>query len=170
MITSLLIKDVASYDANDGVEIDDLKKVNFFFGFNGTGKSTIAKYLRSLEPNVQQSKFNACNNVGYNSSNYEILTFNKDFIIGWFIQFLSSNQQQGIKCPLLVTAASIVPAIHLGFIFTGVVSTDFQGFHSSFLFFFICFSIFYQRRLDMAHLSSNGQRRAELNPTFYNSI
>ena len=38
MITSLLIKNVASYDASDGVEINDLKRVNFFFGFNGTGK------------------------------------------------------------------------------------------------------------------------------------
>ena len=44
MITKINVKNVASYNPTAGVEINDLKKVNFFFGFNGSGKSTIAKY------------------------------------------------------------------------------------------------------------------------------
>ena len=44
MIDSIHIRSVASYDEN-GVDIQNLKKMNFFFGANGTGKSTIARYL-----------------------------------------------------------------------------------------------------------------------------
>ena len=82
MITSLNIKNVATYDPVNGVSIADLKKVNFFFGFNGSGKSTIAKYLRnlSLDPSLQNAYFSQCSNVGYNSANHQLLIFNEDFI------------------------------------------------------------------------------------------
>ncbi len=82
MITSLNIKNVATYDAVNGVPIADLKKVNFFFGFNGSGKSTIAKYLRnlSLDSSLQSPDFVQCSNVGYNNANHQLLIFNDDFI------------------------------------------------------------------------------------------
>jgi wobble nucleotide-excising tRNase len=82
MITSLTIKNVASYDAVNGVKIDGLKTVNFFFGFNGSGKSTIAKYIRnlSLDTTVQNPHFNSCANVGHDNSLHQIITFNEDFI------------------------------------------------------------------------------------------
>ncbi|QJQ95865.1 AAA family ATPase [Halomonas sp. PA5] len=44
MISSINISGVASYD-DDGVEISDLKKVNFFYGANGCGKTTISNFL-----------------------------------------------------------------------------------------------------------------------------
>ena len=47
MITKIKLKNVATYD-NIGVEINSLNKVNFFFGYNGSGKSTIAKYLKNI--------------------------------------------------------------------------------------------------------------------------
>ncbi len=82
MITSLIIKNVATYDSVNGIPIADLKKVNFFFGFNGSGKSTIAKFLRnlSLDSSFQNTYFSQCSNVGYNSANHQLLIFNEDFI------------------------------------------------------------------------------------------
>lgn len=82
MITSINIKNVATYDPVNGVDITDLKKVNFFFGFNGSGKSTIAKYLHnlSLDADSQNPDFGHCSNVGYNITQHQILTFNEDFI------------------------------------------------------------------------------------------
>lgn len=82
MITSLNIKNIATYDSVNGVPIADLKKVNFFFGFNGSGKSTIAKYLRnlSLETSLQNPDFTQCTNVGYNNANHQLVIFNDDFI------------------------------------------------------------------------------------------
>ncbi len=82
MISSLTIKNVATYDNINGVTINDLKKVNFFFGFNGSGKSTISKYLRnlSLAAPQQNQNFSSCSNIGYSNSLHQILTFNEDFI------------------------------------------------------------------------------------------
>ena len=82
MITSINLKAVASYDPVNGVQINDLKKVNFFFGFNGSGKSTVAKYLHnlSLKTNEQNTDYANCSNVGYDNTKHHILTFNEDFI------------------------------------------------------------------------------------------
>jgi len=86
MINSLTIKKVASYD-DTGVTIEDLKKVNFFFGFNGSGKSTIAKYIYnlSLEVNQRADNFDFCTQVGYNIANHHILTFDERFTEDNFI-------------------------------------------------------------------------------------
>ena len=48
MISSITMNAIATYN---NVTIQNLKKVNFFFGLNGSGKSTIAKYLNSLISN-----------------------------------------------------------------------------------------------------------------------
>jgi len=79
MINSIYLKNVASY--NTGVEISELKKVNFFFGYNGTGKSTIAKYLYNLsqEHQNQDERFENCSQVGYDPLTNQILTFDENF-------------------------------------------------------------------------------------------
>lgn len=81
MIKSIGIKNVASYDSVAGVQIDDLKNVNFFFGFNGSGKSTIAKYLYnlSLEVSERASDFDNCSQSGYDSAEHQILVFDENF-------------------------------------------------------------------------------------------
>lgn len=86
MINSIVIKKVASYD-DVGVNINDLKKINFFFGFNGSGKSTIAKYIHnlSLPQNQRASDFDNCSQVGYETINHHILTFDERFIEENFI-------------------------------------------------------------------------------------
>lgn len=91
MITSLKLKNVASYDAI-GAEINTLKKVNYFFGFNGSGKSTIAKYLYALSQNNLEH-FNSCYQDGYDSAKAEILVFDDKFIKR---NFTENNSLQGI--------------------------------------------------------------------------
>ncbi len=95
MITSINIKNIATYDPVNGVPINDLKRVNFFFGFNGTGKSTIGKYLHnlSLDTNSQNSDFNHCSHVGYDDTQHQILTFNEDFIDE---NFVSNSDIKGV--------------------------------------------------------------------------
>ncbi len=81
MIESIGIKNIASYDPVDGVEIDNLKKVNFFFGFNGSGKSTIAKFLYNLsvEATERVNDFDNCSQSGYDSAEHQILVFDENF-------------------------------------------------------------------------------------------
>lgn len=81
MIESILLKNIASYDQN-GIEITDLKKVNFFFGANGSGKSTIAKYLHNLSKNTtdRTADFDDCENNGYDQVNHQILVYDENFV------------------------------------------------------------------------------------------
>ena len=81
MIDSILLKNIASYDQN-GVEISDLKRLNFFFGSNGSGKSTIAKYLDSLcqEDSESSNQFLDCSNNGFDHSNHDILVYDENFV------------------------------------------------------------------------------------------
>lgn len=80
MIESITIKKVATCD-EAGIQINNLKKVNYFFGFNGSGKSTIVKYLHnlSLEESIRSLDYKDCTQNGYNNSEYQILTFDENF-------------------------------------------------------------------------------------------
>ncbi len=53
MIENITIKKVATYN-NIGIQINDLKKVNFIYGANGCGKTTISNFLY----NIADLKFN----------------------------------------------------------------------------------------------------------------
>jgi wobble nucleotide-excising tRNase len=81
MIESLTIKNIATYDPIDGVHVPDLKKVNFFFGYNGSGKSTIVKYLYnlSLEENLKAQQYNNCSQIGYDETTHQIIVFDENF-------------------------------------------------------------------------------------------
>ena len=56
MITSLNIKNVATCDPENGIQINDLKKVNFIYGANGSGKTTISNFIH----NPSDAKFIDC--------------------------------------------------------------------------------------------------------------
>jgi predicted ATPase len=81
MIESLTLKNIATYDPIDGVQIPDLKRVNFFFGYNGSGKSTIVKYLYnlSLEENLKAQQYNDCSQIGYDETIHQIIVFDENF-------------------------------------------------------------------------------------------
>ena len=94
MISRLVIKNVASYNAT-GVDIDTNKKINFFFGYNGSGKSTIAKYLHNITlPTIEQSPdFADCSQIGYDPLSQTILVYDEEFKKE---NFILKDEQRGI--------------------------------------------------------------------------
>lgn len=81
MIDSIHIKSVASYD-DKGVEIQNLKKMNFFFGANGTGKSTIARYLYNfaLEEDEKDNHFSKSTLSGFDPEKETMKIFDADYV------------------------------------------------------------------------------------------
>ena len=79
MITKISIQQVASYGENPSV-LETNKKINLIYGLNGTGKTTISKFLQKNDnPN-----FSNCLIAGLN--NEKILVYNKKFIDDNFYQ------------------------------------------------------------------------------------
>lgn len=74
MIESITIKNVATYDSA-GLQVNDLKKVNFIYGANGCGKTTISNFLQ----NTIDPKFNECSLVWQNAIPLNTLVYNKEF-------------------------------------------------------------------------------------------
>jgi wobble nucleotide-excising tRNase len=74
MIESILIKDIASYDSK-GIIIDSLKKVNFIYGSNGSGKTTISNFLNDEE----DTRFPACQINWKTGNKLDTLIYNKEF-------------------------------------------------------------------------------------------
>ncbi|WP_371246773.1 AAA family ATPase [Mycoplasmopsis agassizii] len=79
MIKDIKIKNVASYDQK-GIEITELKKFNFFFGHNGSGKTTISRIIQDINK-YNESHINWVNNISI-----ETYVYNKDFIQNNFSQ------------------------------------------------------------------------------------
>lgn len=74
MIKKITIRDVASYDS-EGVVLDDLQKVNFVFGGNGTGKTTLSRVLGSEN---RELEYPGCE-VKWRGKQKKVLVYNKDF-------------------------------------------------------------------------------------------
>ena len=85
MITKISIQEVASYGEDPAVLETD-KKINLIYGLNGTGKTTISKFLQ----NNDDTEFSKSLIEGLNDE--KILVYNKNFIDGNFYQ----NTQKGI--------------------------------------------------------------------------
>ncbi len=74
MIDSLLIKNIATYD-EAGIELENLKKVNFIYGSNGTGKTTLSNYIK--EPDNEA--FEGCKLSWSYNQPLQTLVYNKRF-------------------------------------------------------------------------------------------
>lgn len=74
MLQSINIKTVASYD-DVGIQINGLKKVNFIYGANGCGKTTISNFLI----NTDNTDFRTCNVSWKNEQSLKTLVYNKQF-------------------------------------------------------------------------------------------
>lgn len=94
MINSIHIKSVASYDEN-GSEILQLKKLNFFFGANGTGKSTIARFLYNfaLEEDEKDNHFSKSTQSGFDSEKETTKVFDADYVSR---NFYNSDSLDGV--------------------------------------------------------------------------
>lgn len=76
MIKKIVIRDVASYD-QDGVTFDNLARVNFIYGGNGTGKTTLTRVLEN------PSAYPQCQ-VEWEDAPVKVLVYNKDFRVSNF--------------------------------------------------------------------------------------
>lgn len=75
MINSILIKNCPPYDST-GAELTDCKKVNFIYGANGSGKTTISEFLRECK---QSDRYNACS-INWESNEVRpIYVYNRQF-------------------------------------------------------------------------------------------
>ncbi|NLJ17876.1 AAA family ATPase [Globicatella sulfidifaciens] len=75
MIEKIRIKEVASYDST-GIEVN-LGKINYIYGSNGTGKTTISELLR----NSQDQKFSSCSiERKQGSSEFDLFVYNRNFV------------------------------------------------------------------------------------------
>ena len=74
MIKKIVIRDVASYD-HEGCTFEGLAKVNFIYGGNGTGKTTLSRLLAC---NGQAESFSDCS-ITWESEPEEVIVYNKNF-------------------------------------------------------------------------------------------
>jgi wobble nucleotide-excising tRNase len=76
MIESISIQGVASFQSSTPVTLNTNKKIVLFYGHNGTGKSTVARYLQD----TTRISYSNCSYVLPNSQDYETLVYNTDFV------------------------------------------------------------------------------------------
>lgn len=74
MIRTIEIRKTATFD-NSGIEVSEFNKVNFIYGANGSGKTTISNLI--YNPNDQ--KFNDCNLRWFDDLELKKLVYNKEF-------------------------------------------------------------------------------------------
>ncbi|MEW6004996.1 MAG: AAA family ATPase [Stygiobacter sp.] len=76
MIKEIKLNNVATF--TEDVIINDLKKINFFFGANGSGKTTISKVI------ANPGNYNQCELTLENNNKNKIIVFNEEFIQNYF--------------------------------------------------------------------------------------
>ncbi|MCP3033590.1 AAA family ATPase [Halobacillus sp. A1] len=72
MINEITLRNVATYD-NKGVEIKGLEKVNYFYGSNGSGKTTISEVLRNID------EFPDCY-ITQPEPDHKVFVYNRNFV------------------------------------------------------------------------------------------
>lgn len=75
MLKKIIIKNVATYD-EVGINVENLNKVNFIYGTNGSGKTTISKFI----DNLHEDQFKDCKMEWVDNIELKALVYNKDFI------------------------------------------------------------------------------------------
>lgn len=74
MLESIILKDVATYDFT-GIQLENLKKINFIYGSNGCGKTTLSKLIY----NPENIAYSSCNLRWKGDLPINTLIYNKDF-------------------------------------------------------------------------------------------
>jgi wobble nucleotide-excising tRNase len=78
MLKKIKLSNVATF--SNAIEINDLRKINFFYGSNGTGKTTISKVLANPE------NFRDCNLEWENNRKIKTIVFNEEFMRNYFYE------------------------------------------------------------------------------------
>ena len=84
MIESISLSDIASYNG-DAQNLTDLSEINYIFGSNGSGKTTISRVIEDVTP------YPSCLVKWKNDVTFETLVYNQKFVERNF------NQSEGIK-------------------------------------------------------------------------
>jgi len=74
MLESITIRGIATYDPT-GIKIENLRKINFIYGANGCGKTTLSKYIYDNSNPI----YDACNLGWKGGLPVNVLVYNKDF-------------------------------------------------------------------------------------------
>lgn len=74
MINKIIVKNVATYDT-EGIVIDKLEKVNYIYGANGCGKTTISTLLED----TACEKFSDCQVEWDHNLPEKVFVYNKTF-------------------------------------------------------------------------------------------
>ena len=74
MLDSITIKDIATYDST-GIKMENLKKINFIYGANGCGKTTLSKFIYDSSNPI----YDTCNLGWKGGLPVNVLVYNKDF-------------------------------------------------------------------------------------------
>ncbi|WP_294288771.1 AAA family ATPase [uncultured Chryseobacterium sp.] len=74
MLESITIRGIATYDPT-GIKIENLRKINFIYGANGCGKTTLSKYIYDNSNPI----YDACNLGWKDGLPVNVLVYNKDF-------------------------------------------------------------------------------------------
>ncbi len=78
MIKRILLKDIATY--KEQVEINNLRKINFFYGSNGSGKTVLSKVIANPD------NYPTCEVKWGNNSKLKTVVFNEDFVRNYFYE------------------------------------------------------------------------------------
>lgn len=73
MLTNIKLSNVASFN-DEGAELENLNEINFIYGNNGTGKTTISNYISNMD-NV---RFKNCSNKGSLPS--KVFVYNQKYL------------------------------------------------------------------------------------------
>lgn len=85
MIKKILLEDIATY--KEQVEINNLRKINFFYGSNGSGKTVLSKVI------ANPGNYPLCKVEWENNNELKTVVFNEDFVRNYFYE---SEELNGI--------------------------------------------------------------------------
>ncbi|GAA7361825.1 AAA family ATPase [Helicobacter pylori] len=77
-ISQIVLKNAATFDEN-GASFENLNSINFIYGVNGSGKTTISIFLKNLAENEIEDKFANSKIEWHNDEILKIEVYNKQF-------------------------------------------------------------------------------------------
>lgn len=85
MIKTVEIKSVATY-GESSEKLTDLKKVNFIYGSNGTGKTTISRAIANAVDHAADPAYRDCRVTWQGGNTLKVSVYDRDFVDGQFAQ------------------------------------------------------------------------------------